>query len=159
MTDGFVSYKRVGSVQDLKVLLDSKELNIEPNYYFLCWSDEVSGIRMKPPDRFPSPEGQMFNSKLEVRWKKQGAGYELLLLSIEPKNILGFEAISGAWKTCDRPAYFYNTGETRFPNGFIFKDEKNENIAPKDIPIGQRYFQDAKTATVHFIALTVRTDK
>jgi hypothetical protein len=161
MRDGFVSCKRVDSVQDLQALLDHPELNVEPSYYFLCWSHKVSGIRRTPPDAddFPIPEGQMFNSKLEVRWKKQGTGYEVLLLSIEPKNELGFEEIPGKWKAGDCSAYFYNAGETRFPKGFTFKDENDGDIDPTKIPVGQRYFQDAATATVHFVALTVGTQK
>lgn len=159
MRDGFVSYKRVG---DLQALLARQELNVEPSYYFLCWSHKVSGIRRRPPDAddFPIREGQMFNSKFELRWKKQGTGYEVLLLSIEPKNELEFEAIPGDWKTSDRSAYFYNAGETRFPKSFTFKDENDGDIDhPKKIPVGQRYFQDAATATVHFVALTVGTEK
>ncbi|MEG4941176.1 hypothetical protein [Microcoleus sp. F4-D5] len=158
MRDGFVSYKRVG---DLQALLARQELNVEQSYYFLCWSHKVSGIRRMLPEAkdFPSPEGQMFNSKFELRWKKQGKGYEVLLLSIEPKNELGFEEIPGKWKADDRSAYFYNAGETRFPKGFTFKDEKDEDIDPTKIPVGQRYFQNAATATVHFVALTVGTEK
>ncbi|MCU0544430.1 MAG: hypothetical protein MUE44_20020 [Oscillatoriaceae cyanobacterium Prado104] len=164
MKDGFVGYKLVESKEDLQELLDRAELKISPSYYFLCWPHKVSGIIQKLPDDFPGYEGQMFNSQFDLRWKKKGTGYEVLLLSIEPKNELGFEEISGnkeaiKWEAIDRPAYFYNTGETRFPKGFIFKDESDEKIDPKNIAVGQRYFQDAKTATVHFIALTVGTEK
>lgn len=162
MRDGFVSYKLVASKEDLQALLSHRELKVEPSYYFLCWSHQVSGIRRTPPEakEFPIPEGQMFNSKFELRWKKEGIGYEVLLLSIEPKNELGFEEIPGKWKADDRSAYFYNAGETRFPKGFTFKDENDGDIDdPKKIPVGQRYFQDAATATVHFVALTVGTEK
>lgn len=157
MTDGFVSYKRVESAQNLQALLDRAELKISPSYYFLCWSHKVSGIIQKLPDDFANSEGQMFNSQFELRWKKQGTSYEVLLLSIEPKNELGFEPISGKWQAEDRPAFFYQAEETRFPKGFIFKDENGGDISPQNIHVGQRYFQDANTATVHFVALTIRT--
>jgi hypothetical protein len=33
----------------------------------------------------------------------------------------------------------------------------NEKIVSNNISIGQRYFQEKRTATVHFVALTVRS--
>jgi len=117
----------------------------ESSYYFLRWHHKISGIVTQIAE-FPSPEGQMFNSQIELRWKQQGSGYEVLLLSrVEPSPALGFEAIGSSWEIIDRDAQLYEKTETRFPQGFDYDNFK----------IAQRYFMDAQTATVHFVALTV----
>jgi hypothetical protein len=156
MNKGFVCVRSGLSSDEVKKLLE--KLATEKTYYFVRSTHAVSGICMKLPPEFPGFEGQMFDADRELRWKKQGSQYELLLLSrVEADLQLGFDAIdkNSEWQICDRPAYFYNTGETRFPKGFTFKDEKDHNIEPAKIPVAQRYFQNAKTAIVHFIALTI----
>lgn len=141
--NAFVGVKKVSSADELKHLLENSS---DPNYYFLQWPHKVSGIVEKLSE-FPSPEGQMFNSQFELRWKQRGSEYEVLILSTEnPDSALGdFQAIGNKWKIIDRNAHLYTKHETRFPHQFIY---------PK-INIAQRYFMDAETATVHFVALTV----
>lgn len=133
------------------------KLATEPSYYFLRYAHAVSGICMKLPQEFPSPEGQMFNAERELRWKKQKFGYDVLLLTTQADlGLEEFEKVYGNWEIHDFNAYFYKN-ETKFPNSFIFKELNDENIEnPEDIYISQRYFKDADTATVHFIALTVK---
>lgn len=129
------------SEEELRHLLEAPSTT--PTYYFLRWADKVSGIIDSLKD-FPSPEGQMFNSDRELRWKQQGQMFSVLLLSttgLEP----GFRAIGEKWQFQQREAHIYPTTETRFPKEF---QHRNVNIA-------QRYFIDAQTATVHFVALTV----
>jgi hypothetical protein len=156
---GFVYVKQVSSPDELITLLE--KLWIEPSYYFLRSPHAVSGIRMKLLDKFPGFEGQMFNFERELRWKKQGNGYEVLLLSrVEADPDLGFKAVPSnrenyKWEICDHNAYFYKIDETKFPKGFTYKGANDEDIDPKRISIGQRYFKDSDTATVHFVALTV----
>lgn len=146
----FVGVKQVPSAEELTQLLEKLP---EPSYYFLRWPHEVSGI-VKTLSKFPSPEGQMFNSQFELRWKQQGSGYELLFLGkVQPDAAQGFQEIGSdrkprepvQWKIIDRLAYLYRSDETRFPQNFLYED----------IKIGQRYFIDAKTSTTHFVALTV----
>ena len=138
----FVGVRQVSSAGELRQLLDNPS---ESSYYFLRWHHKVSGILTQLAD-FPSPEGQMFNSKIELRWKQEGAGYEVLLLStVEPDPALGFEAVGSSWEIIDRHAQLYKSTETRFPQGF----------AHQNVKVAQRYFMDAQTATVHFVALTV----
>ncbi|HIK11563.1 MAG TPA: hypothetical protein IGS52_15105 [Oscillatoriaceae cyanobacterium M33_DOE_052] len=150
---GFVGCQQVASADELKELL----LKLAPAtasdscYYFMRWPHQVSGI-ISELEEFPSPEGQMFTSKLELRWKASRAGYDLLYLGIaHPPRNLGFQALDGQWGTVDRPAYPFPSTETRFPQGF--EHQANPNIAQK---LAQRYFIDTQTATVHFIALTVQ---
>ena len=149
---GFVYSKQIVSQNELRKLLE--ELAIEPSYYFLRSAYAVSGICRKLPQEFPSPEGQMFNADRELRWKKQKSGYEVLLLSRVAVDLKGMQLVAGNWEICDYNAYFYQA-ETKFPNGFTFKGLNDEDINLEDI-ISQRYFKDKDTATVHFIALTVK---
>ncbi|MEC4818778.1 MAG: hypothetical protein SAK29_36720 [Scytonema sp. PMC 1069.18] len=138
----FVGVKQVSTKEELEELFKQPS---EPSYYFLRWVDKVSSIVSEIEDF--STEGQMFNSQMELRWKQRGSGYDVLLLSeIEPEAKLGFQAIGKSWQTVDRDAHFYSTTETRFPKG----------ISHKNIKIAQRYFIDSDTATVRFVALSVR---
>ncbi|MEB3181615.1 MAG: hypothetical protein VKL59_21660 [Nostocaceae cyanobacterium] len=148
---GFIYSKANVSLDELQDLLP--QLVIEPSYYFLRSPHAVSGICMKLPPEFPMFEGQMFNANCELRWKKHRSNYDILLLSKTEFKHEGFAEVSGNWVISDFNAYF-NENETKFPNGFIFKGLNDENI--ESSTIGQRYFQDSDTATVHFIALTVK---
>lgn len=156
MNTGFVYVRSRLSPDEVKKLL--KQLETEENYYFVRSPHAVSGICMKLPDEFSLGfEGQMFNSDRELRWKKQGSAYEALLLSRVAADLEGFEAIGENWEWCDRAAYFHSLDEPKFPKSFIYKGENDERIASENISIAQRYFQDKITATVHFVALTVRS--
>jgi hypothetical protein len=132
------------SADELQSLI-SKLAN-DSSYYFLRWANRVSGVTKKL-ENFPMLEGQMFNSELELRWKQKGANYEAFLLSSTAREYPDFEPLDREWEIEDKHAYFYPHTETRFPKGFIY---------PPELNIGQRYFKDKKTATVHFVALTVK---
>lgn len=162
---------QVLSPQELIQVLENLETSAEPSYYFLRWSHRVSGFWQRRFEKFsslaedicdhlnvnqikavfPSPEGQMFNNQLELRWKKKQANYEVLLLSETgtQKDYPEFQLIGNGWKVVNRNAHLYASGqtktETRFPKKFDHKD----------IKVAQRYFMDSQTATVHFVALTV----
>ena len=158
MNTGFVYVRSRLSADEVKKLLE--KLATEESYYFVRSPHAVSGICRKLPDELSLGfEGQMFNSDRELRWKKQGTVYEALLLSGVPADLEGFEAIGKNWEYCDRAAYFHDLDEPKFPKTFIYKGENDEKIKFKKINIGQRYFQEKSTATVHFVALTVRSKK
>ena len=154
---GYVGFKQVSSAADLQKLLN--KLAAQKSYYFVRSPHAVSGICMKLPPEFPGFEGQMFNADRELRWKKQANQYEILLLSRVEADLEGFDEIDKDcnWQICDRPACFHDIDETKFPKSFIYKVENDEKVDSKNINIGQRYFQDKQTATVHFVALTVRS--
>jgi hypothetical protein len=130
------------TVDELRKLLE-KPLN-QQNYYFLRWTHKVSGIVEQLPAEFPSPEGQMFNCDRELRWKQQGQHFSVLLLSTTGSEP-GFKPIGQQWETQHRDAHIYPATETRFPKG----------LSSTNVDVAQRYFMDADTATVHFVALTV----
>lgn len=158
MNTGFVGARSRLSPDEVKKLLE--QLATEDSYYFVRSPHAVSGICRKLPDEFfPGFEGQMFNADRELRWKKQGSVYQALLLSRVEADLEGFEPIDKdcEWQICDRTAYFHRLDEPKFPKTFVYKGEKNEKIVSNNISIGQRYFQEKRTATVHFVALTVRT--
>lgn len=156
MNKGFVYVRSGLSRDEVKDLLD--KLATEESYYFVRSPHAVSGICMKLPEEFfPGFEGQMFNADRELRWKKQGSAYQALLLSRVEADLEGFEPIGENWEWCDRAAYFHPLDEPKFPKSFVYKGEKNEKIVSNNISIGQRYFQEKRTATVHFVALTVRS--
>ena len=158
MKKGFVYVRSGLSPDEVKELLE--KLATEESYYFVRLPHAVSGICMKLPEEFfPGFEGQMFNADRELRWKKQGSAYQALVLSRVEADLEGFEPIDKdcEWQTCDRTAYFHPLDEPKFPKTFVYKGENNEKIVSNNISIGQRYFQEKRTATVHFVALTVRS--
>jgi hypothetical protein len=130
-----------------KLLKLITKLATEPSYYFLRWTHKVSkDWELAPTETdFPMIEGQMFNQKCELRWKQKCKdSYEVLLLSIAGEDY-DFTKVGEDWQTQDRDAHLYSSTETRFPKGF----------PSKKLDIAQRYFIDKKTATVHFVALTI----
>lgn len=143
----FVGTCTVDSAEALRSLIEQRQTS--ESYFFLRWPHKVSGFCKTLPDDFPSPEGQLFNNALELRWKRQGRGYSVLLLSNQTDPVSGFTALDGNWETCDRPAHCHESKETRYPKGFYF-DTGIEREA-----IQQRYFRDRRTATIHFVALTL----
>jgi hypothetical protein len=150
LTKAFVGTRENISEAELRELLDT--LKGDQHYYFLRWANRVSGI-IPSRDDFPSPEGQMFNADLEIRWKQKGANYDVLLLSQYDNDYPEFDSFNyfpQTWRSEDRKANFYPKDETRFPKGFIYPDCLN---------IGQRYFKDQNTGIVHFVALTIQTTK
>jgi hypothetical protein len=136
----------VASAEALRSLLQQHQT--EKSCFFLRWPHKVSGFcRTLPPD-FPRPEGQLFDSQKELRWKQQGKGYSVLLLSASGPQP-GFHPISGTWTYQDQEAHLYPPKETRFPRGI------DDLVNGKQINVNQRYFSDLQTATVHFVALKV----
>ncbi|GAA6623441.1 hypothetical protein [Scytonema sp. NUACC26] len=150
-----------------------EELSTSPSYYFLRWTHRVGGFWQrrsadfssleedirerlqnnhinnftpKQPEAFPSPEGQLFNSVLEVRWKQQKECYQVLILSSQSTKPDGFRDLQRDWEIIEQNALVHPPNKTRFPKGF--NSDK--------VDIAQRYFRDRQTATVHFVALTVK---
>jgi hypothetical protein len=141
----FVGYKE-HPLSDAELVNLINSLATENTYYFLRWTNEVSGIKEQMIDKFPMLEGQMFNHEFELRWKhKKNNHYDVLLLSINGANS-EFKPLEKKWQIEERNAYCYNSTETRFPKEFR---------KPEKLDIKQRYFQDKTTATVHFVALTL----
>lgn len=160
------------SDKELIQLLET--VSTPPSYYFLRWKHRVGGFWQRRKEEFktleddirdrtkntsqnnpisepfPSPEGQIFNSTLEIRWKRQSESYQILVLhSQDTQNnfdSIQLKAIPGKWETKEQNALIHSPKETRFP--------KNLNI--EQLNIAQRYFIDSRTATVHFVALTVK---
>lgn len=128
---------------ELKTLLT--QLETENSYYFLRWTHQVSGfIQTLPnPDSIP-PEGQLFDQEKELRWQWKSNQFKLLLLSRTDFST-EFLPLKGNWQIRELNAVL-RANETRFPNKI--KGEKPDNLT-------QRYFLDAETATIHFIALTL----
>lgn len=141
--NAFVGVQEVVSAEDLQLIL--KQFTHKDCCFFLKWPHKVSGFCHQLPAEFPSPEGQLFDRKQELRWKQQKQGYSILLLSTE-KLHSGFQPVGEAWKAQEQKASLYPTAETRFPKG----------INDQGVDVGQRYFLDPQTATVHFVALTLR---
>ncbi|NCJ07622.1 hypothetical protein GS597_14110 [Synechococcales cyanobacterium C] len=139
----FVGTQTVADAAALTAQLEP--FQTEGSWLFLKWPHQVSGFCQALPPEFPSPEGQLLTPQLELRWKPQGQGYSLLLLSIAGA-VPEFEPVGQTWLTQDHSAFLYPETETRFPRGLRYQALK----------LGQRYFLDAQTATVHFAALSVR---
>jgi len=146
----FVGTRTVASADELRSQL--QQFQTEKSFFFLRWTHRVSGLCKTLPEDFPSPEGQMFDSHKELRWKQQGKGYSVLLLSAEG-DYPDFEPIRDSrnvpmrWNAQVQDVHPYPKTETRFPQGLNYKE--------KEFNLGQRYFSDPQTATVHFVALKV----
>ena len=143
LTKAFVGNRENIDIDQLRDILDN--LKDKQSYYFLRWANRVSGVIESLPE-FLSPEGQMFNVDLEIRWKQKGDKYDVLLLSQYDNDYPEFDSFAQTWRSEDRKANFYPKDETRFPKGFTYPEELN---------IGQRYFKDQDTGIVHFVALTI----
>ena len=93
-----------------------------------------------------SPEGQVFSQVRELRWKRQGSGYAVLLLSRAEIDDPALQPLDTEqqWLTRDLNASFYPPTETRFPRGVAY---------PDGLDIGQRYFINRNTGIVQFVAL------
>jgi hypothetical protein len=128
---------------ELKTLLN--RLQSDKSYYFLRWYHQVSGFTQELPnlDTLP-PEGQLFDAEKELRWQWKNDQFHLLFLSASEFNP-DFYPISGKWVAKDIKAVL-RQNETRFPKKI--KGETPQYLA-------QRYFIDANTGTIHFIALTL----
>jgi hypothetical protein len=101
------------------------------------------------PKVLPSPEGQMFCPKCEVRWKQNcRQGYEVLLLHCDRSvTEWGFEPVGDGWLvSAPLPARINDSQDNRFPYDFH---------NPGKLVLQQRYVRDADTDTVRFIALTL----
>ena len=86
----FVGVKTVKTAKQLKTLIE--DITENNRVFFLRWPHKVSGLSHDLPDGFPSLEGQVFTRDLELRWKAQGQGYSVLLLS-ETGKVDGFDAV------------------------------------------------------------------
>lgn len=148
------SYVGVSAVADTTALAKLVNDHIgSDGYLFLRWPHQVHcSLVSEPPEAgIDCSEGQAFNQSKELRWKQKGAAYELLLLSeFEAENSPvrdEFVAIGSSWRTKTLDAKIYLETETRFPK---------KVTVPAGLEVGQRYFIDAETACVQFIALKAK---
>jgi len=128
---------------ELKNLLSS--LQSQNSYYFLRWRHKVSGFIKQCPDSL-SPEGQLFDADKELRWQFQNSQFHLLLLSQVDDLDTNFFPVGNSWETKVVNGML-RENDTRFPNQI--KGETINHIA-------QRYFIDAETGTIQFVALTLK---
>lgn len=153
MKPGFVGTTTVSSPTDLESLL--KNHAGDKGWYFLRWAHTVSGFKRALPSDFERAEGQMFTGDRELRWKPQGKEFNVLLLSsIDLRENLDrlktdLKPVAGDWITQDWDAHVYPPNETRLPRG----------IAYNGVNVGQRYFIDQTTWTVHFVSLIAKEGK
>jgi hypothetical protein len=138
----FVGTRTVESAKELRSLI--QQFQSKKTCFFLRWPHKVSGFCKTLPEDFPSPEGQVFDSNKELRWKQQGKIYSVLLLSVDEAQS-DFEPVGTVWNVHIQEAHTYPKTETRFPKG----------INDQRVNISQRYFVDSQTSAVHFIALKV----
>jgi len=142
----YVGYATVGSEAALHDLI--QRFDPSETYYFLRSLHQVSGIQRGLPAAL-SPEGQIFNASTELRWKTKGQGYDLLWLGqASPDAAMGFMPIKRNWQTDDRPVLLHQRKTPQYPHLFRYPKGLEKRLQ-------QRYFRDANTDIVHFIALTV----
>ena len=132
-----VSLEKLGEIVDSCMDKDS--------WLFLRWPHRVllRPIGKPPETGFDCLEGQAFSLTKELRWKRKGKNYEVLLLSANGGDA-SLSPIDGIWKTKELKAKAYPETETRFPRKISI---------PDNLDISQRYFIEAGTACVQFVAL------
>ncbi len=162
------------SAKELIELL--QKFSTPPSYYFLRWAHRVGGfwllgaedseytslekdvrdrLQQNLDETFPSPQGQLFNSILEVRWQQKQGKYEVLILTSQDEAPIfqlqdkqySFRSIKRNWEILEQNTLLHSPTETRFPKSLNSEEIKN---------LAQRYFRDKDTATVHFVALTIK---
>lgn len=121
----------------------------DSGWQFLRWPHRVklSHIDISSKDFSTCYEGQAFDQTRELRWKRQGAKYAVLLLSDMGGDDAFSVAVGQSWKTKAMDAKAYPATETRFPR-------KIET--PAGLDWAQRYFIDVETACVQFIAMRAK---
>lgn len=131
------------SLARLKEIVDS--CMGESSWLFLRWPHRVllRSIGEAPETGFDCLEGQAFSQTRELRWKRKGGNYEVLLLSANGGDA-SLSPIGKSWETKELKAKAYPETETRFPRKISI---------PKSLDISQRYFIDTETACVQFVAL------
>jgi hypothetical protein len=130
-----------------------------PAYYCCRWPHKISEFEPKLPDILSPkgemcPEGQMLSEHCEIRWKKQGSQFSVLVLSLNQEESvlvlnlnqeeIEFKKVGNDWKIQTRNAHIYLSTETRFP----------KNFNQSNLTLRQHYFMDKDTSTVQFVALT-----
>lgn len=132
-----VSLKRLGELVNSYMDVDS--------WLFLRWPHRVllRPIGEPPETGFACLEGQAFSQTKELRWKRKGKSYEILLLSVNGGDA-SLPSIGNGWETKELKAKAYPKTETRFPRKIFIPDR---------LDINQRYFIDARTGSVQFVAL------
>lgn len=159
MKPGFVEYTQIASEQELRNLfpvLSSHEPQASESvesFFFLRWLHKVSGLVMERPEQL-SPEGQWLSAIAELRWKRDRNGYQLLWLgqqsatTTQPFSDLEWSAIDRAWETDDKRVLLHDRRTPQFPHLFNYPIRLENRLR-------QRYFRDAHTDMVHFVALTI----
>ncbi len=151
MSNPYVGVGSVADIEAVKKLVD--DCIGSDGYLFLRWPHRIhcSSVSEPPEEGLDCPEGQAFNPDKELRWKRQGSAYELLLLSESEEEkaptVAKFSALGSTWETKVLDAKLYPETETRFPRKIK---------VPERLDVGQRYFIDAETACVQFIALRAK---
>ena len=155
------------SADDLRQLINAlAETNAEPLEkgtegatvgYFLRWAHGVSGLVNQLPENFPSPQGQLLTPQLELRWQQQRLGYDSLLLSTSPVNKEhGFQPLAERFsqesdqsgRPALRPVLAHPRRGPQYPKAFTYSGLEARQLR-------QRYFRNARTGIVQFVALTL----
>ena len=134
----FVGVQTVETLEALETLVREYQAD---SYWFLKWPHKVSGFIDQPPKDLSS-EGQLIHADYEIRWKPKHHLFSVLLLDSKGSKDK-FKALEGEWKTREVPGMVYEPPIPKFAK-----------LKRSPIQVRQRYFIDARTETIHFVALT-----
>ena len=98
-------------LEQLQKLVDS--CMDKDSWLFLRWPHKVllRPVNEPPETGFACLEGQAFDKTKELRWKRKGEGYEVLLLS-EDGGDVSLSSIGNDWETKELKAKAYPETET-----------------------------------------------
>ncbi|MCM1984015.1 hypothetical protein [Lyngbya confervoides] len=139
----FVGVKTVESLKELKDVLE--DFYKSDSYWFLKWPHEVSGFIDQSLENLKlSHDGQLIHADHEIRWQRKNSHYSLLLLASDYGK-QDFKSLEGNWKIREVSGMVYEPPIPKFAT-----------LKPSPIQVRQRYFIDARTETIRFVALIPR---
>ncbi|MBA3947479.1 MAG: hypothetical protein H0X37_23335 [Herpetosiphonaceae bacterium] len=100
MAEGFIYRCTNATIEQLRRLIDGQS-------YGLCWSPAQLLRSLTDDALLGTDEGRASIDETEVRWRRVGQGYGILVLSLQPQQLDGFtelQAEGGPWTTSSMPS-------------------------------------------------------
>jgi hypothetical protein len=120
MAKGFIYRRKQAQAADLRNLL----AQIDPKTFLHGWTWDPTQMHSLATgiDPLACQEGRAANNQLELRWRKEGKAYDILLLSLKEQQFAGFEPLTAvashesSWQVEFRPYRLRRPAEAQNDN-------------------------------------------